>query len=81
MNIDKKWLADPLDDSTGYVMLHATHALRHFGCQLWLQRLGFSGIALVAKMGGWNTIDEALASYGAASDAQLLAEAERVWKL
>ena len=79
LHIDKKWLAHHDDLTSGYVMNHATHALRHFGCQLWLQRLGFSAISLVAIMGGWNTMDEALSSYGAISDTMLLDEVGKVW--
>ena len=79
LEIDKKWLAHHDDLTSGYVMEHNTHALRHFGCQLWLQRLGFAAISLVAIIGGWNTLDEALSSYGAISDTMLLKEVGKVW--
>ena len=80
LKLENKWLTDVNEAGSGYCMKHPTHALRHFGCQLWLQRLGFSAIGLVAIMGGWHTIDEAKASYGAISRTELLNEVGRVWK-
>ena len=59
LGLENKWLTDVNEENSGYCMKHPTHSLRHFGCQLWLQRLGFSAIGLVAMMGGWHTIDEA----------------------
>ena len=79
LRIDQKWLRYIDDDSTGYAMNHQTHTLRHFGCHLWLQRLGFAGIGLVAMIGGWNGIDEAKASYGKLTEQQLLNEVGIIW--
>lgn len=80
LKIDKKWLRYIDDDNTGYVMNHQTHTLRHFGCHLWLQRLGFAGIGLVSMIGGWNGMDEAKISYGKPTQQQLLDEIGSIWK-
>ena len=63
LQIDKLHLEISDDDSTGYFMQHATHALRHCGAHLWLRRTDYR-YEIVADIGGWNTIDEVRKSYG-----------------
>lgn len=42
---------------------HAAHVLRHVGAHYWLSKKNYN-YGLVAKLGGWNTIDELKNSYG-----------------
>ena len=51
------------DTSTGYFMTHPFHALRHIGAHYWLIKKKYN-FGLVAKLGGWHTIDELKNSYG-----------------
>lgn len=53
----------PNDKSSGYYMNHPFHALRHIGAHYWLSKKQYN-FGLVAKLGGWNTIDELKNSYG-----------------
>lgn len=53
----------PKDNSSGYYMNHPFHALRHIGAHYWLSKKQYN-FGLVAKIGGWNTIDELKKSYG-----------------
>lgn len=51
------------DTSTGYFMTHPFHVLRHIGAHYWLIKKKYN-FGLVAKLGGWHTIDELKNSYG-----------------
>jgi len=53
----------PNDKTSGYYMNHPFHALRHIGAHYWLSKKQYN-FGLVAKLGGWNTIDELKNSYG-----------------
>ena len=46
-----------------YYFEHAFHVLRHIGAHYWLNLTDYNH-SLVAKIGGWNTIDELKNSYG-----------------
>ncbi len=46
-----------------YFEKHTTHALRHIGAHYWLAKTKYND-SIVAKIGGWNTIDELRKSYG-----------------
>lgn len=46
-----------------YFFKHAAHALRHIGAHFWLRKTNYN-YAVVAKIGGWHTIDELIKSYG-----------------
>ena len=51
------------DDKEGYFYRNPFHVLRHIGAHYWLSKLSYN-YGLVAKIGGWHTIDELKASYG-----------------
>jgi len=42
----------------------ATHVLRHLGAHYWLAKGNYTNHVLVAKVGGWHTVDELIKSYG-----------------
>ena len=46
-----------------YFTKKPSHSLRHIAAQDWLRRSKFD-YGFVAKLGGWNTLDELKASYG-----------------
>ena len=78
LKVDKLHLENQDDDATGYFMKKPTRALRHCSCQLWMRRLGVGAMALVAKIGDWNTVDECIASYGEISDEDTVSEMQRL---
>jgi len=41
-----------------------SHSLRHLGAHYWLSKGNYKNHVEVAKLGGWNTIDEMIKSYG-----------------
>ncbi len=41
-----------------------SHCLRHIGAHYWLSKGNYKNHVEVAKLGGWNTIDEMIKSYG-----------------
>jgi len=41
-----------------------SHSLRHIGAHYWLSKGKYKNHVEVAKLGGWNTIDEMIKSYG-----------------
>ncbi len=47
-----------------YFYQHATHVLRHLGAHYWLAKGNYQNHVVVAKIGGWNTVDEMIKSYG-----------------
>jgi len=51
-------------DPQGYYFKKPTHILRHLGAQRLLQKGNFTNHVLVAKVGGWHTVDELIKSYG-----------------
>lgn len=63
LKVDKIHLEHEDDENTGYFMQHNTHCLRHSGAHLWLRRTKYR-YEVVAKIGGWNKIDELKDSYG-----------------
>jgi len=40
------------------------HVLRHLGAHYWLSKGNYTNHVLVAKVGGWHTVDELIKSYG-----------------
>ncbi len=46
-----------------YFYTNSFHALRHIGAHYWLEKTGYN-YGIVAKIGGWHTIDELKNSYG-----------------
>ena len=62
LRVDKIHLGNPADDTTGYFIHHASHALRHTGAQLWLRKTKWN-VAFIASM-GWKTTQELIDSYG-----------------
>ncbi len=51
-------------DEDSYFMQKANHALRHIGAHYWLEKGSYSNHVIVAKVGGWHTVDELIKSYG-----------------
>ncbi len=47
----------------GYFMAHYFHVLRHVGAHYWLRKTGYNH-STVAKVGGWNVVQELVDSYG-----------------
>jgi len=47
----------------GYFMDHYFHVLRHVGAHYWLRKTGYNH-SVVAKVGGWNIVQELVDSYG-----------------
>jgi len=41
-----------------------SHVLRHLGAHYWLSKGNYKNHVEVAKLGGWNTVDEMIKSYG-----------------
>jgi len=60
---EKVHLANQDDDESGYFMNHAFHSLRHIGAHFWLEKTKYH-YGFVAKIGGWNNIQELKDSYG-----------------
>lgn len=52
-----------IKNTGNYWFDHIIHVLRHVGAHYWLSKKGYN-YGLVAKLGGWNTIDELKNSYG-----------------
>ena len=50
-----------------YFTKKPSHSLRHIAAQDWLRRSEYD-YGFVAKLGGWNTLDELKTSYGEYSD-------------
>lgn len=48
---------------SGYFLEHPTHALRHISAHYWLSQTKYN-YGAVAKICGWNTVDELRKSYG-----------------
>ncbi|MBA7492263.1 hypothetical protein ES702_02812 [subsurface metagenome] len=51
-------------DEDSYFMQKPNHALRHIGGHYWLAKGNYSNHVIVAKIGGWHTVDELIKSYG-----------------
>jgi len=51
-------------DPDSYYFKKPTHILRHLGAQRLLAKGNFTNHVLVAKVGGWHTVDELINSYG-----------------
>ena len=49
--------------SEDYFYTNPFHALRHIGAHYWLEKTNYN-YGMIAKMGGWHTIDELKNSYG-----------------
>ncbi len=47
-----------------YFYTHTNHVMRHIGAHYWLAKGNYQNHVIVAKIGGWNTIDEMIKSYG-----------------
>jgi len=41
-----------------------SHVLRHLSAHYWLSKGNYKNHVEVAKLGGWNTVDEMIKSYG-----------------
>jgi len=65
MNIELKKLYEFLGkDPDSLFFKKPTHSLRHVGAHYWLAKGNYKNHVEVAKLGGWNTIDEMIKSYG-----------------
>lgn len=53
-----------LGKSHHYFYTHTNHVLRHIGAHYWLAKGNYRNHVIVAKIGGWNTVDEMIKSYG-----------------
>ena len=51
-------------DSDSLFMKRPAHVLRHLGAHYWLAKGNYTNHVLVAKVGGWHTVDELIKSYG-----------------
>jgi len=51
-------------DPDSFFFNKPSHALRHIGAHYYLSKGDYSNHVLVAKVGGWHTIDELIKSYG-----------------
>lgn len=61
----------------GYFHEHPTHVLRHLACHRLLQKGNYTNHSLVAKMLGWNVVDEMIKSYGEIPPEKVLEEADK----
>ena len=52
-------------DPDSFFFAKPSHTLRHLGAHYWLQKGEYKNHVEVALVGGWNTIDELIKSYGA----------------
>lgn len=61
-----------------YFFEHFNHVLRHIGAHYWLAKGNYKNHVIVAKIGGWNTVDEMIRSYGELPPEKILESVEEM---
>jgi predicted transcriptional regulator len=61
-----------------YFYEHYNHVLRHIGAHYWLAKGNYKNHVIVAKIGGWNTVDEMIQSYGELPPEKILEAVEEI---
>jgi len=65
------------ESHNGYYFKHPSHVLRHLGAHFHLAKGNYMNHSLVAKIGGWNIVDELIKSYGEIPPEQILDELDK----
>jgi len=77
IHADLKKLYDHLGKN-GYFHEHPTHVLRHLACHRLLKLGNYTKHSLVARMLGWNVVDEMIKSYGEIPAEVILSEVDKM---
>lgn len=79
----ESWIQDCMRDifkhlgKEGIFLERPTHVLRHLGAHYGLAKGNYTNHVLIAKIGGWHTIDEMIRSYGELPPEKVLEELDK----